>query len=173
MDKQRKRLLALTGLCAEYCAAIEQALEMELDEFVGKMLRYLPRIYVEFNEIDAEEEGTAYEWNGLSFAGGIVDHLDETAYEGIRLQMQQLMGEEDTYLETFEENMKYSDTPIACSISENLADIYQPLYNFAVEVRDSEAANLEEAFIECQANFRDYWSRILCNVMRALNSIKN
>lgn len=170
----RKRLLALTGLSAEYCATIENSPEMELQEFVVAMLRYLPRIYVEFNEIDAGEESGEDEWDGnLDFGGGMSDHLDEEMYESLRRQLEQLLGEEDTYLETFEENMKYSDTPIACSISENLCDIYQPLYNFAVEVRDSEGSNLEEAFRECQESFREYWSRTLCNVMRALNSLKN
>ncbi len=42
------------------------------------------------------------------------------------------MGEDDVFLETFEEDMKYSDTPVAASVSESLADIFQPLYNFYI-----------------------------------------
>ena len=82
-----------------------------------------------------------------------------------------MLGPDDVYLETFEEDMKYSDTPIAASVSESLADIFQPLYNFISVVRDSEGENLETAYKECRDNFVGYWGQTLCNVMRALNNI--
>ncbi len=82
------------------------------------------------------------------------------------------MGEDDVFLETFEEDMKYSDTPVAASISESLADIFQPLYNFISVVKDSEGDNAAGAFRECKENFESYWSQTLCNVMRALNNIR-
>ena len=69
--------------------------------------------------------------------------------------------------------MKYSDTPIAATISENLTDIYQPLYDFVAEVRESEGDNLDEAFRACKDGFKEYWSQALCNVLRALNALHN
>lgn len=97
--------------------------------------------------------------------------MDEEYYESVRMRLAALLGENDTYLETFEKDMKYSDTPIACSISENLCDVMQPLYNFVAEVRESGGESLESAFGECKENFSQYWSQPLCNAMRALNNI--
>ncbi len=168
MEAIRTRLINLTALCAEYCSALENCREIEKEEFVNSLLGYLPRIYFEFHDIDAGENTSLDEWGF-----GVSEHMDEAQYESVRLQLATLFAEDDTYLETFEKDMKYSDTPIASTISENLADIYQPLYDFVMEVRESEGENLEEAYRACKDAFKEYWSQTLCNVMRALNAIVN
>ena len=83
-----------------------------------------------------------------------------------------LLAEDDIYLEVFMDDMKYSDTPLSASISENLADIYQALYNLAAGVKDAtnEAAN--EVIANCKADFETYWGQTLCNVLRALHSLR-
>ena len=53
------------------------------------------------------------------------------------------MAEEDIYLEVFLEDMKYSDTPISASVSENLADLYQEFFNL-IDV-DALVAHLQAA----------------------------
>ena len=168
MEAIRTRLINLTALGAEFCATLENCRELERRELIETLLGQLPRIYYEFHDIDAGESSSIDEW-GV----GVSDHLDEEQYENVRMQLAAVFGEDDTYLETFEKDMKYSDTPIATTISENLADIYQPLYDFVVEVRESEGENLEEAYRACKDGFREYWSQTLCNVLRALNAIHN
>lgn len=168
MEEIRTRLINLVGLCAEYCGILEQCREMELSELIQTLLGQLPRIYYEFHDIDAGESASLEEW-GI----GLSDHLDEEQYDSVRMQLAVAFGEDDTYLETFEKDMKYSDTPIATTISENLADIYQPLYDFVAEVRESEGDHLEEAFRLCKDRFREYWAQTLCNVLRALNALQN
>ena len=168
MEEIRTRLINLVALCAEFCSTLENCREVELSDLTNTLLGQLPRIYYEFHDIDAGENSSLEEW-GI----GVSDHLEEEQYEGIRMQLAAAFGEDDTYLETFEKDMKYSDTPIATTISENLADIYQPLYDFVVEVRESAGENLEEAYIACKDGFKEYWSQTLCNVMRALNAMHN
>ena len=168
MEAIRTRLINLVALCSEYCASLENPGELEKEDFVSSLLGYLPRIYFEFHDIDAGESSKLEEWGF-----GLSEHLDEMQYETVRIKLAQFFGEDDTYLETFEKDMKYSDTPIAVSISENLTDIYQPLYDFVAEVRESEGDHLEEAFRVCKDAFKDYWSQTLCNVLRALNAISN
>lgn len=168
MEAIRTRLINLVALCAEYCSTIEHCREVELNDLVETLLGQLPRLYYEFHDIDAGESSSIDEW-GV----GVSDHLEEEQYESVRMQLAAAFGEEDTYLETFEKDMKYSDTPIATTISENLADIYQPLFDLVVEVRESDGENLDEAYRACKDGFREYWSQTLCNVMRALNAIKN
>ncbi|MDE7346204.1 MAG: DUF5063 domain-containing protein [Muribaculaceae bacterium] len=166
MEAIRTRLINLVALSADYCGTVENCREVELKDLVERLLGLLSRIYYEFHDIDGGDNDSLDDW-GI----GVSAHLDEEQYENVRIQLAATFGEEDTYLETFEKDMKYSDTPIATTISENLADIYQPLYDFVVEVRESDGENLEEAYRACKDGFREYWSQTLCNVMRALNAI--
>ena len=107
-----------------------------------------------------------------NFYSGSASYVDEDYYESIRRGVESIMGEDDTFLETFEEDMKYSDTPIASSVAECLADIFQDLFNFVSLVKESEGEQTQEALAECKENFESYWAQTLCNVMRALNHIR-
>lgn len=163
----KNKLLEITSLAAEFCRTLENCREMELDEFLDSMLSQLPRLYLEFNDLrpaDVVNLNPANEY--------FSSYVDEEYYDSIRRNVETLLGPSDTYLETFEEDMKYSDTPIAASISENLADIFQPLFNFISIVKDSEGEAAEDAYVDCWENFAGYWSQTLCNVLRALNNIK-
>ncbi|MDE6341992.1 MAG: DUF5063 domain-containing protein [Muribaculaceae bacterium] len=167
MDKFKTRLIHLVSLCSDYCVTLENASSMERTELVATLLGYLPRIYFEFHDIPVPEDASIDEWSVP-----LASHLDEDTYESVRHRLAVVMGEHDTYLETFENDMKYSDTPIAATISENLADIFQPLFNMVVETRESDGDNMVEAFRECAGDFRRFWSQTLCNVMRALNALE-
>lgn len=158
-------MLEAVATAARFCVAMENARESEKADFVREMTSCLPRLYTQFAEVDA----------GVAIADELqigLSYVDEDYYESIRRRVEALLGPDDTYLETFEEDMKYSDTPIAASVSEGLADIFQDLYNFATRVKESEGLALESAFAECRENFDAYWSRTLCNVMRPLNSMR-
>mgnify|MGYP000766164903 CR=1 FL=1 len=165
-DQLRHRLLAVTALASDYCAALENAREMERREFVMAMLDFLPRIYWEFSSINVDEADDSAEYEYFP------SYVDEDFYESVRRNAEMLLGPDDTFLETFEEDMKYSETPIAASVSESLADIFQPLYNFISVVRESEGESAGAAFRECKENFESYWAQTLCNVMRPLNNIR-
>ena len=154
--------LAFIALSNEYCEAIETASAADRDEFVNSMLRLLPRLYIAATDIRPDDDDMAY----------IDDALDEEAYNAARRNIEMLLGEDDSYLEVFEEDMKYSDSPIAASISEGLCDIFQVLFNFLEAVKDSTEEVIGSALTIVSEDFRHYWSRPLCNVLRALNHIK-
>lgn len=158
-----RNTLSFLGLAAEYCSAVENARDMEKEEFVVRMLRLLPRIYITMSDIEVS--------TGLEEDEPLATYLDADQYDSVRAGMAAVMGEDDTYLETFEEDMKYSDTPIGASISESLADIYQPLLNCALAVRDTGAELAEQAVRECRESFGEYWAQTLCNVLRPLNAL--
>ena len=61
-----------------------------------------------------------------------------------------LLGERDSYLETFHADMRYSDTPIAAFISENLADVYQDTGNFVSLFRQGNEEVMQEAIALCR-----------------------
>lgn len=163
-NKISPNVLTFIGLANEYCVALSNTYEAEKDEFVAEMLRLLPRIYISMCDVNVEQP--MFEDN---FYSGSASYVDEDYYESVRRGVETLMGEDDTFLETFEEDMKYSDTPIAASVAESLADIFQDLFNFVSVVKDSEGVQTMEALGECKENFEAYWSQTLCNVLRALN----
>lgn len=166
LDAQRK-LIAVTALSADYCRTLENCGDFETDDFVARMLNLLPRLYLAFTDV-VPEDNLDFDSEDVYFE----TYVDEDFYESIRRKAELLLGPDDTFLETFEENMKYSDTPIAASISECLADIFQPLFNFISVVKDTEGEKIEEAYRECRENFTGYWAQTLCNVMRALNYLR-
>lgn len=151
-------------LATDFCKTIQDTAELTKESFIDSMLRVLPRLYI----IMGSHETTGIEPD-MTILG---NYVDEDHYNQARSAIAALMGEDDTYLETFMEDMKYSDTPIAASISESLADIYQDMFNFMMTMRESEGTVAPQAMDEMHENFTLYWSKTLCNVMRPLNSLK-
>lgn len=154
--------LAFTALCNEYCSAIENATTMETRDFISTMLRILPRIYISAS--DLTDEGALDE-------AYIDQALEEEQYDSIRRQLEALLGEDDSYLEVFEEDMKYSDSPIGANISEGLADLFQVFYNYLEAVRDATDDIVAAIIVAVKEDFEMYWAQTLCNVLRPLNAI--
>lgn len=156
--------IAFIGLCHEYCSVLENARESEPEAFVESMVRLLPRLYISATDLKVNfiENDEPY----------LENFLDEDYYESIRRDIETLIGEHDVYLEVFEEDMKYSDTPVSASISEGLTDIFQVLYNFLNTIRDTTDEVTAMALIAVQDDFRGYWSMKLCNVLRAVNHLQ-
>lgn len=158
--------LAFVALSNEYCAAIEGASQMaDSRAFVAEMLRLLPRIYIVASDLSPApslDEDAPY----------IDSYLGEDYYESARESIESLLGADDVYLEVFEEDMKYSDTPIRASVAEGLCDIFQELYNFISVVRDAPESRVNDALIAVRDDFASFWSQKVVNIMRPLNQIK-
>jgi len=158
--------LAFIGLCNEYCMAVENIANTDSRSFVADMLRLLPRIYISASDlvvtIPVNEEDMPY----------IDSYLDEDYYESIRRQIENMLGPDDVYLEVFEADMKYSDTPIGASVAEGICDIFQVLYNFITMVRDAPSEIVGQALVAVKDDFDNYWSQKLCNLLRPLNHLR-
>ena len=155
--------LAFIALTNEYCQAIE-ALPQNYDRkaFVASMLKLLPRIYISANDLSICSMTDAY----------ISSTLDETSYDQVRETIAQVMADEDVYLEVFLDDMKYSDTPISATVSENLADLYQEFFNLIQAVQYATSDDQSDLIGLCYENFTDYWGQTLCNVLRALHTVR-
>lgn len=159
------RLLEIVTLAKSYCDLCESASEYSKAEFIDRSLDILPRLYWNFFDLEAP---------GLSLRDFdfFSSYVDEEFYEDIRKHIAALMGGDDVFLDTFEQDMQYSETPISASIAEGMADLFQPLYNFISIVKDSEGEQMEDAYINCKEDFENYWSQTLCNLLKALNNLK-
>lgn len=151
------------GLANEYCQTLESCTNYEKSVLVDKLLKLLPRLYIaisDYKEVDIDDSV-------------IIDsYLDEIYYDSIRRKLESVFGEDDTILEVFEADMKFSDTPIAVSISEYLADIFQYLYDFLYAAKDATSDQINDCMSFCKDNFKAFWGQTLCNVLRALHHIR-
>ena len=124
-----KNTLEFVTVALEYCALIESVGKHTIYSFTDKAIKILPLLYLKATLLPVTGE-TADDYDPEQF-------ITEQTYEVIRVRLADLMGEEDYFLETFDPNMQYSDTPVATTISENLADVYQDIGNFAALFRQA------------------------------------
>lgn len=159
----KRNTLEFVTVALEFCTFAETTRQMELLDFVDKATKLLPLLYLKaalLPEVEPEEESEP-EWT-----------VTEEMYEGVRNQIADLLGERDTYLETFHPDMPYSDAPIAAFISENLADVYQDTGNFVALFRGGNEEVMREAIAVCRANFRSYWGQQVLNALKALHAVR-
>ena len=153
-----------TKVTLEYCLLVEHVREEKEDVFLDKMSKVLPLLYLKVMLVPEMKE---YQESELEI--GVTEDKYARVAEGIA----ELLGDKDLFLETFHPDMQYSDMPIAVTISENLADIYQDLGNFIAVFQLGNPQTMNDALFVCIQNFKDYWGQKLVNVLRAIHSLKN
>ena len=82
-----------------------------------------------------------------------------------------MLGANDDYLDTFVEDMKYSDKPILKTISEDLADVYQALGNFVCSYQTEIDEVMFCALAKVLTSFTEYWGGRLLSAMRAMHDV--
>ena len=158
-----KNTVEFVTVAAEVCGFFERAAQKKRKEFVDTTLKLLPLLYLKASLLPPCERMEELEPEKF---------VTEEAYDALRGSVAQLMGGEDDYLEVFVEDMKYSDTPIRQTISEGLADIYQPLRDFIGTYQLGYEPAMHDALAICREQFAEYWGQCLVNVMRALHEAK-
>lgn len=168
MDKEKhpvydKNTLEFVTVAFEFCSWIEKVAEYDLFRFANNATKLLPLLYLKATLLPEIEDETEFD---------SVHFITEETYDAARNRIATLLGEHDTYLETFSPDMQYSDTPIAAFISENLADLYQDIGNFVALFRQGYEKTMLQALAECTENFRLYWGQALLNTLKALHAIR-
>lgn len=174
-EKLGANSISFIALCHRYCVTLESLADespADADGFCRTMLYLLPRLYMTaFDLRRDDDDNPAADYRDADSGDSISEVLDEDSYMAVRERVAAVMGSHDTFLETNVEDMRYSDTPIAASVSECLADIYQSAYNFVATARVVPSDMLPELLADMKTQFRDYWSEALCNVLRVLNGL--
>lgn len=158
-----KNTLEFVTVALEFCSLAETAGQGARFDFVDRAVKLLPLLYLKASllpEVEPDEDAEP-EWA-----------VTEEMYESVRTHIAALLGEKDTYLETFHPDMQYSDTPIAAFISENLADIFQDVGNFLFLFRQGHEEVMSEAIALCRTNFRTYWGQQALNALKALHAVR-
>jgi hypothetical protein len=158
-----KNTLEFVTVAVEFCAWMERDFAADRFEFVDRATKLLPLLYLKASLLP---EMPVPDGDG---GAGIVT---EDTYDALRARIADLLGEYDSFLDTFLPDMPYSDTPIIAFISENLADMYQDLGNFAGLFRQGDEDTMSLALALCVAGFRQFWGQSLLNALKALHALR-
>jgi hypothetical protein len=158
-----KNVIEFVTVAAETCLFLEHANEFSQNDFVQKSIKILPLLYLKASLLDIPES---------VFDDGNEHFVSEEDYQFVREQIENLLGSEDSYLEVFHPDMALSDTPIVAFVSENLADIYQELKDFAASFQLADEDIMNDALVACLEAFGEHWGQKLLNALRALHALR-
>ena len=158
-----KNVIEFVTVAAETCLFLEHAAEFSQTDFIQKAVKILPLLYLNVSLLETPAP---------VFDDPTEKFVNEEDYLFVREQIEQLLGADDSYLEVFHPDMAISDTPIAAFISENLADIYQELKDFAANYQLEDVDIMNDALVACIEAFGEHWGQKLLNALRALHALR-
>jgi hypothetical protein len=155
-----KNVIEFATVANEYCLFLEKMNSFSRKEFIERVQKLLPLLYLKASLIPVVEEENVETPEKC---------LTEVDYNFLFDKLNTKLGPHDSYLEVFDQGMQFSETPIDASISENLCDIYQDLKDFIFAFRLGTIEIMTDALWECQKNFSDFWGQKLVNCLRAIH----
>jgi hypothetical protein len=156
-----KEVIEFTAVAKEFCDLVERIDGEEKQAFLSKLQKFLPLIYLKGSLLpDCESDEL----------GMLEEVVTEEDYNHLFNALRQLLAGDDAYLEVFDDNMRYSETPVVASIAENVCDIYQDLKNFISSYQHGMVDVMQEALWQLNANFELYWGRACTSVLRAVHA---
>lgn len=149
---------------AEYCKFLEGLQELDRSLFIDRALCLLSLLYLKARlcpaVIEPEEDEPQH-------------FVAEEDYNAITASVLAQLGTDDSYLDVMVEDFRYSDQPVVCSISENMADIYQELADLCANYRSADAELMLPALRYTLYTFREHWGQKVLNTQRALHVLAN
>ncbi len=149
---------------AETCIFLENAEQQDSKSFIDTAVKLLPLLYLKAALLKAPEP--VFDLEPERF-------VTEDDYLYIKEIIEKLLGADDGYLEVFHPDMALSDTPIAAFISEDIADIYQEIKDFAANYQSLDVDTMNDSLLHCLQAFSEHWGQKLLNALRALHSLRH
>jgi hypothetical protein len=157
-----KEVVEFAAVAKSFCDFVEGVGEEQRRPFLSRLQKFLPLIYLKGSLLPACESDET---------GAVEVAVSEEDYNALHEATRRLMGEDDEYLEVFDEEMRYSEAPVVASISENVCDIYQDLKNFIASYQYGMPEVMQEAVWQLNANFERYWGKSCASVLRAVHAL--
>ena len=157
------QVIDFVTVAAESCLLFERAGQYSREDYVRRSLGMLSALYLKTVVLLVPDR--VYE----DFTERFVTEDD---YNHVKQAIEVLLGDKDSYLETFHPDMALSDTPIAAFVSENMADIYQELNDFLANYQLADVDVMNDALADCLSAFAEHWGQKLLNALRALHAVR-
>ena len=158
-----KNVIEFVTVAAETCLFLEHVSEFSRLDFVSKSVKILPLLYLKTSLLELPESTSDDD---------VESFVNEADYQFVREQIEELLGPDDSYLEVYHPDMALSDTPIAVFVSEDLADTYQELKDFAANYQLGDVEIMNNALVACLEAFGAHWGQKVLNALRALHALQ-
>ena len=157
-----RNVIEFVTVAGEYCNFLEKSGKTGTRDFLEKIQKLLPLLYLKVSllpefEPESDEEPEKF-----------VTELD---YNMVQQKIAGLLGEHDDYQEVFDAGMQFSETALTASISEDLTDVYQDLKDFVSLYQVGNETAMESGLWECKSNFKEFWGQKLVNCLRAVHQL--
>lgn len=157
----RRDVLDFVSTSTQFCIYLEQCQGEERGEFTRSMQQMLPVLYFRAASLTEIDEG-------YGFVQNIVTEQD---YDFVRGSISAIMREDDDFLDVYDPDYRYSDTPIIATVSESLADCYQSLRNMVETFRQENEEAMQVTLYECLQDFQENWGARLLGALSAIHQI--
>ena len=161
MNQFAKGSIEFLTVSVEFCKFIE-SIQADKADFLNKLSKLLPLIYLKAAMV--EPKAAIYDEAPDKY-------VDENDYEAVRGDVQNLLGDKDQYLTAIHPDIALSDSVIAASISEDIADVYQSLKDFVEVAKTGNEDLMNDALIVCIEDFRAFWGTRLLSAELAIHQI--
>lgn len=157
-----KNVIEFITVANEFCSFLERSDEMESVDFIGRLQKILPLLYLKASLLPAFD----YESED-----DLERYVTEVEYNLIQQKVLNHTGSGDDYHEVFLPGMQFSETALIASISENVADIFQDLKDMVMSFRTMDEEVMLLALHETRLGFEQVWGQKLVNCLRAVHSL--
>lgn len=153
--------LEFATVAREYCVFAENAGRYAKEDYLRVASRLLPLLYMKAALLPRAVAASDDD---------LPEIVDYETYESVRRGIRDRLTSHDDYLTTQKEDFRHSETPIAASISEDMADIYQDVRNFCEQYHSGDNAVMNDALAMVGDKFRTYWGQRACDALGAIHS---
>lgn len=150
-------------VAAEFCAFLEQSEGRSKAYFMDTILKLLPLLYVKVQLLKPVESNAEFLPD---------DKVTEEDYNWICNIIIEIMGDDDDYMALVYDSNIQSDETKWCSISENLADIYQALRNFVSAYQIGVEDCMHDALWLVMDQFELFWGKCLVDSLSRLHQLR-
>ncbi len=155
-----RSVVEFTATAMEFCKYAENAGRMKGDELFKILQRILPYLYIKASLLPSLEP---------YFEDGNEKFVTEADWFRIHDELRNKFGTADDYVDMADEKFNEAEGPVASSISEDMADIYQDLKDFLLLYQTGTQEVMNDAVWESRLNFENYWGQKLLNSLRAIH----
>ncbi len=164
MDKiYEKNTIEFVTVAAEYCGFLEKCNKFSKKDFLLKLHKLLPLIYLKATLLPIEDDEQFFDGESEIF-------VSEYDYGFVRNNISQKLGKDDNYVNIYNSATNDSGYEQA-EISECVADIYQDMKNFTGNFGTGSEQAMAVSLNECIQNFKEYWGYRALSLAAAIHSL--
>ena len=147
---------------SEYCIFVENTGRFSKKDFLNKVRKILPMLYLKGALLPKFES---------LFNDENEKFVTEEDWDAIHTIVKRKLGFHDEYRDVFDPLTHEQLEQSTASISDNLADIYQDLKNFIRLYNVGTEDIMNDALWECQMNFEEFWGQRLLSALKAIHLV--